>query len=119
MKNSFVKSGLGISLCLLALTGCAGQETTADLMRDNASVGQDRVDLKNQLAKDWERGKKLIETGENRIEDGEEKVESAEDELESGYDDIERGRNEVAEGEKLVRESEQRFREDYPEADLN
>lgn len=119
MKNSFITSGVGMSLCLLALAGCAGKETTADLMRDDASAGQTQVDLKNQIAKDWERGKALIVTGENRIEQGEAQVESAQDNLESGQDTIERGEQEIAEGQKLVRDSERTFREDYPEVDLN
>lgn len=120
MKNSLVTSGVGISLCLLALTGCVGsQETTADLMRDDASAGQTQVDVKNQIAKDWERGNKLIVTGEKRVEQGKRQVESAEDDLENGHDIIARGQQEIAEGEKLVRESERKFREDYPEVDLN
>lgn len=119
MKNSLVTSGAAISLCLIALSGCASNETTADLMRDSASSGQDRVDMKNQIAKDWERGKKLIVTGKNRVENGEEQVESAEDKLENGYDKIEQGEREIAEGQKLVRESERKFRNNYPEVDLN
>lgn len=120
MKNSVLTSSVGISFCLLFLTGCAGnQETTADLMRDDATLGQNQVDRKNQIAKDWERGKELIVTGENRLEEGEEQVESAQDELESGQETIERGEEEIAEGKKLVRDSERKFREDYPEVDLN
>lgn len=119
MNNYLIKSGANISLFLLALTGCAGNSTTADLMRDNASTGQTQVDLKNQIAKDWERGTKLITTGEKRVENGEKQVESAERDLRSGQDDIARGRGEIAEGQKLVTESERVFRLDYPEVDLN
>lgn len=119
MKNSLVTSGIGISLCLLILSGCAGKETTADLMRQNATVGQTQVDLKNQIAKDWEQGKKLIATGEKRVEEGEKKVKSAERDLKSGQNDIERGEREIAEGKKLILESERKFREDYPGVDLN
>jgi len=119
MKNSLVKSGLSISVLLLVLTGCAGNNTTADLMRGNASAGQTQVDLKNQIAKDWETGQKMITTGEKRVEDGEKQVKSAERDLRSGQDDIIRGRREIVEGQKLVTESERIFRVDYPEVDLN
>lgn len=119
MKISIAASGVGISLCLLALTGCASNQTTADLMREDASTGQAQVDLKKQIAKDWEKGKKLIATGENRVEDGEKQVKSAEGNLEQGQEKIQRGRREIAEGEKLILESERTFRKDYPEVDLN
>ncbi len=119
MKNSLVASGVGISLCLLILTGCAGKETTADLMRQDATAGQTQVDLKQQIARDWEKGQKLIATGEQRVEEGEKRVKSAERNLEKGQDEIKRGQREIAEGEKLIAESERTFREDYPEVDLN
>lgn len=119
MRISIAASGVGMSLCFLALTGCAGNQTTGDLMRDDARTGQTQVDLKKQIAKDWENGKKLIATGENRVEDGEKQVKSAERNLEQGQDEIQRGRREIAEGEKLVLESERTFRQDYPEVDLN
>ncbi len=120
MKNSLVASGVGMSLCLLVLTGCAGnKETTADLMRQDATAGQTQVDLKQQIARDWEKGQKLIATGEQRVEEGEKRVQSAERNLEKGQDEIERGQRDIAEGEKLIAESERTFREDYPEVDLN
>ena len=119
MKNSLSASGVGISLCLLALTGCAGNKTTADLMRDDASVGQTQVDLKNQIAKDWEKGTNLIATGEKRVENGEDRVKSAERNLKKGQDEIARGQREIADGKKLITDSERTFREDYPEVDLN
>lgn len=118
MKNLSVISGLGISLCVFALTGCAGKSTTADLMRDDASLGQEQVDLKKQIAQDWEAGKALIVTGNNRVDDGESRLDSAEDDLQSARADIERGEQEIADGEKLVRDSEMKFRQDYPEVDL-
>lgn len=119
MKNSLVKSGVSISLFLLVLTGCVGKVTTADLMRDDASAAQTHVDLKKQIADDWETGKKLIATGENRVKDGEKQVNSAERDLKGGQDEITRGRREIAEGQNLVTESERTFRRDYPEVDLN
>lgn len=56
MKNSLKKSAVGISLFPLALSGCTGKETTAALMRDDASAYQTRVDLKKHIADDWETG---------------------------------------------------------------
>lgn len=119
MNNSFVKSAVSMSLLFLALTGCSGKETMADLMRDDASAEQTQVNLKNQIAKDWETGQKMIGTGEKRVEDGKKQVKSAERNLKNGQDQIARGQREISEGQKLVTESEQTFRRDYPEVDLN
>lgn len=120
MKNSFVKFGIGMGLFLLALTGCSDdQETKADLMRDDASEGQTQVNMKKQIAEDWERGKELIASGADRVEEGAEQVESAQHDFESGQETIERGEQEIAEGQKLARESERKFREHYPEVELN
>lgn len=114
MRNSLVASGVCISLCLLALAGCAGKPTTADFMKQHGTEAQAHVDLKNQLAQDWEKGEKLLATGEKRVKEGEKRVKSAERDLKRGQDDIERGRREIAEGQKLISESENKFRENFP-----
>lgn len=119
MRNSLVASGVSISLCLLALAGCASKPTTADFMRQHATEVQAQADLKNQLSKDWERGTKLVATGEKRVEKGEKRVKSAERDLKKGQDDIERGRREIADGQRLINESEKIFRENLPGLDLN
>lgn len=120
MKNSFVKSGIAMGLFLIALTGCSDDpETTADVMRDDASEGQAQVDMKKQIAKDWERGKEMIASGAELVEEGAEQVESAQEEFESGQKTIEHGEQKIAEGQKLVNESERKFQELYPGVDLN
>lgn len=120
MKNSFVKSGIAMVLFFLALSGCSDdQETTADVMRDDASEGQTQVDMKKQIAKDWERGKEIIASGAELVEEGAEQVESAHHKFESGQETIKRGEQKIAEGQKLVNESERKFRELYPGVDLN
>lgn len=98
--------------------GCASKLTTADFMRGYATEEQAQVDLKNQFAKDWERGQKLIESGTENIEDGEKRVESAGKDLERGKDQIKDGNREVIEGNKLVKDAEQRFREAFPDREL-
>ena len=118
MRKSLVAFGVSISLCLLALAGCGSNPTTADLMTSHATEMQVQVDLKNQLAKDWEKGTKLVATGEKRIKDGEKRVKSAERDLKKGQDDIKRGRSEIAEGQKLINMSEKDFRENFPELDI-
>jgi septal ring factor EnvC (AmiA/AmiB activator) len=107
-----------ISLCILAVSGCARKTTTADLMKGHAVEMQSQVDLKNQLAKEWERGQKLILSGEKRVNAGEKRVKSAERDLKRGQDDIERGRREIAEGQKLTEQSENRFRENFPDLEI-
>lgn len=109
---------IGIMIC--ALAGCAGSKTatTADLMRTHASEAQAQVDLKNQLAKDWEKGQKLIKSGEKNIRDGEKRVRSAEQNLKRGRDQLDRGKREVDEGSEMVRRAEERFREAFPGLEL-
>jgi septal ring factor EnvC (AmiA/AmiB activator) len=119
MKNSIVLSGASISICLFALTGCASKPTTAaDLMRQHATEVQSQVELKNQAAKDWEKGTKLVATGEKRVKDGEKRVKAAERDLKRGQDDIARGKQEISDGQKLINESERKFRENFPELDI-
>ena len=120
MKKSLLKSGLSISLCLVALAGCASKApTTADLMRQHASDGGNQVALQSQLTKDWEKGAKMLESGEKRITDGEKRVKSAESDLQKGQDNIVRGRSEIAEGRSLMAASEMKFRELFPELDIS
>lgn len=119
MRNLLVVSGISLSLCLLALTGCASKPTTGDLMRQHATEVQAQVDLKNQAAKNWEKGTKLVATGEKRVKAGEKRVKSAESDLKRGQDDVERGKREIAEGQNLINESEKSFRESFPGLDLN
>ncbi|MCC5878593.1 MAG: hypothetical protein JJU03_01660 [Idiomarina sp.] len=120
MNKSLLKSGLGISLCLVALAGCASNvPTTADLMRQHAEDGGSQVALQSQLTKDWEKGEKMLEAGEKRVKDGEKRVKSAESDLEKGQGDIARGRSEMSEGRRIMAASEMKFRELFPELDIS
>jgi peptidoglycan hydrolase CwlO-like protein len=107
-----------ISLCLISVAGCASKPTTADVMRGYTTELQTQIDLKNELAKNHERGQKLISSGEKRVNAGEKRVKEAERDLKRGRDDIERGNREIAEGQNLIQESERRFRENFPELDI-
>jgi septal ring factor EnvC (AmiA/AmiB activator) len=118
MKNSLTLSGAGVALCLFALAGCASKPTTADLMRQHATEAQSQVALKNQAAKNWEKGSKLVVEGEKRVKDGEKRVKAAERDLKKGQDDIDRGKREISDGQKLINESERTFRESFPELDI-
>ena len=120
MKNSIALSGVSIGLYLFALAGCASKPTTttADLMRQHATEVQSQVDLKDRLAKDWDKGADMVATGEKRVKDGENRVKAAERDLKRGQDDIARGKREVSDGQKLINESERIFRENFPELDI-
>ena len=119
MKSSFLTSGVGISLCLLVLSGCANKApTTADLLRQHAADGETQVALQSQLTKDWEKGAKMVEAGEKRVKNGEQRVASAESDLKRGQEDIARGRSEIYEGQRLISMSEMKFRELFPELDI-
>jgi septal ring factor EnvC (AmiA/AmiB activator) len=115
MRKSNVVFCSVISLFILVITGCASKPTTADIMREHANDSQSRADLKNRLAKDWEKGTKLVSSGEKRVKDGENIVKSAERDLKRGQDDIEWGNREIADGQKLIQESERQFRENFPD----
>jgi hypothetical protein len=97
---------------MLAVAGCASAPpTSGDLMRDHGAQAQSQVDRKYHLAKDWDRGSKLLAAGEKRLEAGERRVQEAER-------DIEGGKRDISEGRKLVQDSERRFREEFPGLDI-
>lgn len=121
MGSSLAMAGAGICLTFLVLAGCASKPTAADFMRGHATEVQAQADLKSQLAKDWDRGSKLVASGEKRVRDGEKRVrdaerrvESAERDIKIGQDNIEYGRREIAEGQQLINESETIFTENFP-----
>ena len=115
MWNLLSATGGSIGLAFLLLTGCASKPTNAELMRRHASELQAQTDLKNQLAKDLDRGSKLVTSGAKRVKDGEKRVKSAERDLKRGQDDIKRGQREIAKGKRLIDESEKKFKENFPE----
>lgn len=115
----------GVCLIVAAWAGCSKKPTTADQMRDYAAEAQTQVDLKNELAKEWEKGQKIAAAGEKRVNRGERRVKSAQRALEKiqrdlkkGQEEIERGRREITKGRELMENSEQRFRETFPSREL-
>jgi hypothetical protein len=122
------RRSLVIGFALTALAGCAStpdKPTVADFMRKDASQAQAQVDLKNQIAQEWEKGNKLVMSGEKKVKSGEEKVKSGEDKAKSGQKQIDEGRSlleggnkEIDEGRKMMQESELKFRTSFPEAPI-
>jgi hypothetical protein len=103
---------LAVGSSVLALAGCASAPpTSGDLMRDHGAQAQSQVDRKYHLAKDWDRGSKLVASGEKRLEAAERRVKDAER-------DIEGGKREISEGRTLIQDSERRFREEFPGLDI-
>jgi hypothetical protein len=103
---------LAVGSSMLALAGCAAApRTSGDLMRGHGADAQSQVDLQYQLAKDWDRGSKLVASGGKAREAGEKQVKD-------GERDIERGNREISEGRKLIQDSERRFREEFPGMDI-
>lgn len=103
-----------ISSSLGGLAGCASPPTTGDIMRGHATDAQSQATLKDEIAREWEKGRKLVASGESRVKDGEKRVKAAERNLKRGQRDIEQGREEIAEGLELMSKSERRFREHFP-----
>ena len=126
MKSLSICFAVGVAM--LALAGCRStpNPSTADLMRTHAFESQAQADLKNQLAKNWERGSKLVQSGEKHIKDGEKRIKDSEKEIRSAERDLKKGRSqvdegnrEIDEGRKLMQESRRRFRENFPGLELN
>jgi len=110
MQRLSISIILAVGILMFALSGCAGREkpaTTADIMRGYAADVQAEVELKEQLAKDWERGSELAQTGRERIRDGQEMIQE-------GNSQINQGKREVTQGTQLMQDSERRFRENFP-----
>jgi hypothetical protein len=107
-----------IGISIAAFAGCTGEPTKGDIMRQYASTSQEKVDLKYQLAKDWNRGSTLVKSGEKRVEEGEKQIASAKKDLEKGKEAVARGKKEIAKGTKLMQESERRFRENFPDLQI-
>lgn len=116
MSNLYICLTAGFVIA--TLVGCTSAPTTGDRMRTHAAVVQDQVDLKKELAKDWDRGTNLVQSGEKRVKGGEKKITSAERDLKEGRDQVERGNQEIAEGRKLMQESKRRFHETFPDLEL-
>lgn len=98
MKN------IAVLLAGLALVACSSQPTTADLMRQEAKSLEQQVALKNSLAKDLEKGKKLVADGESKVKEGN-KI-------------LEKGNAQVAEGTKLIEDAKRIYQEKFPESKI-
>lgn len=101
---------LAVTVAMVALSGCRGgaqPTTTADIMRGHAADVQAEVELKNQLANDWERGSSLAQTGRQRVREGEKMIRD-------GNALINQGKRDIAEGTQLMQDSELRFQQNFP-----
>jgi len=101
---------LAVGIVTLLLAGCGSSSrnpTPADLMRGHADDAQSLVQLKNQLADDWEKGAKMVAIGEKQIKEGEQLITK-------GQDLVTRGTRELTEGRRLMEESERIFQENFP-----
>jgi hypothetical protein len=120
MKKIKVFMCVVASVTIVALNGCSsgGGYTTADVMRGHAKEDQSQVDLQNQIAKDWEKGAKMVSTGEARVKDGQTLIQKAENDGVTGRAEVEKGNNEIAEGNRLMQESKRRYSELFPNLEL-
>lgn len=121
LKTIDGKKLMVVGAILLFAGGCASnpaEPTLADSMREHSAEQQRQSDAKQQLARDWERGAKLIEAGEKLVARGEERVKDAEEAIEKGTSEIELGTEQILEGRELKAQSERRFRERYPDLPL-
>ncbi|HPW69931.1 MAG: hypothetical protein ACOX2W_15470 [Desulfomonilia bacterium] len=110
MQRLSISIILAIGIAMFALSGCARGEkpaTTADIMREYAADVQSEVDLKKDLAEQWEQGSELAQTGRDRIRDGEEMIQE-------GQSQINQGKREMAQGTQLMQDSERRFHQNFP-----
>lgn len=89
----------------ISFSGCASEPTTADILKESANNAQKKADLQKSLAKDIEKGKKLIAKGKERIEEAQE--------------DLEDGNKEVAEGTRLVENSKKILQAQFPELNID
>jgi hypothetical protein len=99
----------------IVLYGCGSKTDVAEHMRSRATVNKEQANLQFSLAKDWERGRDLVESGKERIEDGEELMGDAQDDYDKGKAAMKRGQREVEEGRELMMASERRYRENFGE----
>ncbi len=119
MLKNRVSNILALSSIVLVGAGCANnQPTAADMMRDHAAVQGAEVAIKQNLAKDWEEGTRLIVTGEERVEEARKDIRQAEKELRDSRKELQKGQREIDRGTKLKASSERKFRSEFPESSL-
>lgn len=108
----------GMLVSAVGFWGCASKKTPGDMMRMHADERAELVEIKKQLADDYERGEKLVKTGEKRMKKGEKRIRSAEETMKQGREDMDAGKREIEEGRRLMRQSEQTFRQTFPKLPL-
>lgn len=96
---------LTFAVASMTLMGCASEPTTADILKESANNAQKKAELQKSLAKDIEKGKKLIAKGKDRIEEAQE--------------DLEEGKKQVAEGTQLVENSKKILQAQFPELNID
>ena len=117
MKNRTIYFPVGFAV--LMLTGCASApSSTADFMRVNVAEQQAQVQLKKEIANEWDRGAALVKSGEKLVKQGEEQIQSADKELQEGKVDVEQGNAKITEGTNIMQESEKRFYDSFPTIEL-
>ena len=118
MKNRAIYFPVGFAVMML--TGCASApSSTADFMRGNVAEQQEQIQLKKEIASEWDRGASLVKAGEKLVKKGEEQIKSAEEELQEGKVDVEQGNAKITEGTSIMQDSEKRFYESFPTIELN
>lgn len=95
---------LAAASVVAVLASCAGQPSTSDILNGQADSLQKKVDLKRSLAKDLEKGKKLIEEGKERAEDGKKS--------------LEKGNQQIADGSKMIENAKKIYSEQFPGEEL-
>lgn len=118
MQKTRILTVAALSSIMLIGAGCSSQPTTADLMRDYAAEQNAEVKLKKELAKDWEKGNKLIATGEKRVDRAEKDIRKAEKQIRDARKAMEKGKREMDKGRKLKASSERKFRAQFPDSTL-
>lgn len=91
---------LALLIAGLGLVACSSQPTTEDLMRQEAKTLEQQVELQKSLARNLEKGKKMIADGQDKVKEGN-KI-------------IEKGNTQVSEGTKLVEDSKRIYQEKFP-----
>lgn len=118
MFNGRLAAGLAAGLMVVLLGGCAGGGDNGRLMRGYASDTRAQARGNDRLAKEWEKGRKLVREGEKQVKNGQQRVESAQRDFKKGQDQVERGQRQIAEGTRLMKQSESRFGDSNPDLKL-
>lgn len=117
MKKASIALPVILSFVFLA-AGCSSKPSTADMMRGHATELNEQVQLKKQLAKDWETGNKMIRDNEKAIRQAERDEAKAQRDLKQAQNAQKKAREQLAAGTQLKLESERQFSELFPASAL-